>query len=224
MRTNSLLKFKSQIEDFTKLGYSDKTIANILNTSVYKVSNFRRNNKILHGRYYKKENILKLHNQGRTFSEISKILNISDSSISYIAKNMNLKPNWTKRSYYTKLDKIKGYMIRNVKFSAKRRNLEFDLDYTDIILPKVCPLLNIPLNYNSNFQDISYPTIDRIDNNKGYIKGNIWVISRLANSMKNSANFEQLNNFCINMQTLLKNWGALGNITDIFQIEEISEK
>jgi hypothetical protein len=137
---------------------------------------------------------------------------------------MNLKPNWTKRSYYTKLDKIKGYMIRNVKFSAKRRNLEFDLDYTDIILPKVCPLLNIPLNYNSNFQDISYPTIDRIDNNKGYIKGNIWVISRLANSMKNSANFEQLNNFCINMQTLLKNWGALGNITDIFQIEEISEK
>jgi hypothetical protein len=58
MRTNSLLKFKSQIEDFTKLGYSDKTIANILNTSVYKVSNFRRNNKILHGRYYKKENIL----------------------------------------------------------------------------------------------------------------------------------------------------------------------
>jgi len=34
--------------------------------------------------------------------------------------------------------------------------------------------------------------LDRIDNNKGYIKDNVWVISRKANTIKNNASLEEL--------------------------------
>ena len=42
-------------------------------------------------------------------------------------------------------------------------------------------------------------TIDRIDNTKGYIKGNVQIISKKANSMKNSASQEELIKFCKNI-------------------------
>lgn len=38
----------------------------------------------------------------------------------------------------------------------------------------------------------SSPALDRIDNSLGYVKGNIMVISHLANCMKSSANSDQL--------------------------------
>lgn len=32
----------------------------------------------------------------------------------------------------------------------------------------------------------------RYDNTKGYVKGNIWVVSRRANTLKNNASIEEL--------------------------------
>lgn len=214
-----------QIRELSLKGIEDIEIALLLNRSRTSIAWLRKQNKILAGSKvkitYRLEKIIKLHSEGKTFAEIGRILNVPINTITDTAKKANLVPNWTKRSYYTELDRIKGYMIRNTKHSAKRRKLEFDLDYTDIILPINCPLLNEPLNYKGNFNDIMYPTLDRIDNTKGYIKGNIIVLSRLANCMKNSANFKQLETFCNNVQLLIKNQGALGNVTDIFLKDNI---
>lgn len=41
--------------------------------------------------------------------------------------------------------------------------------------------------------------IDKIDNSKGYVKGNIQIISMKANAMKNSASLEELHTFCKNI-------------------------
>lgn len=123
--------------------------------------------------------------------------------------------------YESEYDRIKGYIIRNSKYMAKRRGIYFNITYKDFELPKFCPILGIELEYGSGHDGNSsqHATLDRIDNSKGYIPGNIMIISRLANAMKNSSNFQQLKQFITNYSLLINyidNHGTLGNITDIF--------
>lgn len=124
-------------------------------------------------------------------------------------------------NYNSEYDRIRGYIIRNSKYCAKRRGIFFDLKYTDFELPEFCPILGIKLEYGAG-NDGNAPchaTLDRIDNSEGYIPGNVMVISRLANAMKNEANFEQLQSFITNYTYLInyiKEHGTLGNVTDIF--------
>lgn len=84
-------------------------------------------------------------------------------------------------------------LLTKAKNRAKNRNLEFNIDITDVVIPDFCPVLGIKLKKDGigRFTDNS-PTIDRIDNTKGYIKGNVAVISHRANHLKNSATLEEL--------------------------------
>ena len=91
------------------------------------------------------------------------------------------------------------------KESSKKRNKEFNLTIDDIIIPTHCPYLNVELI--TSFEDTNYSnyySIDRIDSSKGYVKGNIQIISRLANTMKNNATTEQLITFSQNVLKIHK--------------------
>jgi len=87
------------------------------------------------------------------------------------------------------------FMIRAAKTRAKKAGMEFDLSEEDLVLPSVCPILGIPLEVGKGGHTGSSPSLDRIDNSKGYVKGNVWVISRKANTMKSSASFDDLLKF-----------------------------
>lgn len=146
---------------------------------------------------------------------------INCQRISEFKKFYEIDSKMPERIYNSEIDRIKGYMIRNSKFTAKRRGIYFDLKYTDIELPEYCPLLNIKLTFRleSSGNDFHHASLDRIDNSKGYVKGNVLVISRLANAMKNQANFEQLELFANNILKLIqyyKDQDALAKITDVF--------
>lgn len=79
------------------------------------------------------------------------------------------------------------------KQRAKRYGLAFDLKPSDIPVGTHCPVLGIAFKRGVNGTPIdTSPTIDRVDNSKGYVKGNVVVICYLANRIKSSANAEQL--------------------------------
>lgn len=74
-------------------------------------------------------------------------------------------------------------MWERAKGRAKRKNREFSITIEDIVIPEVCPVLNIPM---------LHPSLDRFDSSKGYSKDNIRVISYRANVLKNNASVEEL--------------------------------
>jgi hypothetical protein len=86
-------------------------------------------------------------------------------------------------------------LYRNAKVRADKKNIPFNIELSDIVVPDICPILEIPLFTGSKYNYNNSPSLDRVDNTKGYIKGNVQVISNLANSMKNQATIEQLITF-----------------------------
>ena len=85
-------------------------------------------------------------------------------------------------------------MFRRAKARAVTRGNAFEIDKSDIVIPDFCPILGLRLEQHvgSSGGKPNSPALDRIDNSKGYVKGNVIVISHLANMMKSSANEEQL--------------------------------
>jgi hypothetical protein len=90
--------------------------------------------------------------------------------------------------------------IKHTLSQAKRRAIkdgrDFDITIEDLLpLPTVCPVFGTPINYTGTqargFVDNS-PSIDRIDSSKGYIKGNVQIISWRANRVKSDASVEEL--------------------------------
>jgi hypothetical protein len=98
--------------------------------------------------------------------------------------------------YSSKRDTTIAGKLHRVKTRSKKINVEFNLtkEYLESIYPTdgMCPLLNIALNWHSPSRHDSTPSIDRIDNNKGYIKGNVQWVSWRANLLKNDATLEEL--------------------------------
>lgn len=78
-------------------------------------------------------------------------------------------------------------LLKQIKARAKRKNLPINIDITDIIIPDVCPILGIPLVMSDKSSLPASASVDRIIPEKGYIKGNVLVISLKANLIKTNA-------------------------------------
>lgn len=77
------------------------------------------------------------------------------------------------------------------KDRAKEKGFDFTITIDDIVIPEVCPILGIPLVLGKGkVGDNSY-SLDRIDSAKGYVKGNVRVISYKANVIKSNGTAEE---------------------------------
>ena len=91
-------------------------------------------------------------------------------------------------------------LLLSAKHRSTKKGVTCTIIEEDIHIPAVCPVLGIPIEkmFNADGKRGAYPnspSLDRIDNLKGYEKGNIQVISSKANSMKNSASPKELLQF-----------------------------
>ena len=84
------------------------------------------------------------------------------------------------------------YLLWGIKYRAKKKGIPFNLDLDDIIIPEVCPVFKKPFVFGTGKQELFSPSVDRIDNSKGYIKSNIVIVSVKANFLKNNATIEEL--------------------------------
>lgn len=75
-------------------------------------------------------------------------------------------------------------LLTGAKKRANDTFIEFSITIDDLPLPKVCPVFGIPI-VHGGFSDGS-ASIDRIDNTKGYVPGNVAIISQKANRLKNN--------------------------------------
>ena len=83
-------------------------------------------------------------------------------------------------------------MLARARVRARVKGLEFSLTKEDIRIPESCPVLGIRLRVSSGRYSDSSPALDRIDNSKGYVRGNVLVVSARANSLKNDATVDEL--------------------------------
>lgn len=80
-------------------------------------------------------------------------------------------------------------MLDGVKNRCHRRKMKCDITVQDIVIPEVCPILLVPLKkYDKNWA----PSLDRVDNSKGYEKGNVRVISKRANALKGDMSIDDI--------------------------------
>jgi len=80
---------------------------------------------------------------------------------------------------------------------------KLSVEYYKTLFVTHCPLLGLELTYENCGQKAApnnYATLDRIDSSKGYVKGNVQILSFRANTIKGDASLEEL-------KLIIKNWG-----------------
>lgn len=101
------------------------------------------------------------------------------------------------------------YALHAARARARQAGIEFSIRPEDLLpLPEVCPLLGIGLDYSTGGKGRRWlaesPSLDRIDNSKGYVAGNVWVISNRANTLKRDATLSELETLVGCLRSALK--------------------
>ena len=102
----------------------------------------------------------------------------------------------------TDLYRSKRTKWRNKKYNALAKGIPWDLEFSDIEWPTHCPALGIELDYFAESVQDSCVSFDRIDPSKGYVKGNVIILSSRANRIKNNATYEDLQKIAHFLQSL----------------------
>lgn len=100
--------------------------------------------------------------------------------------------------------------VQKLKSKCKRLGIRFDITEEDVHIPDVCPVLGVKLTRtpyttgcHKGYSPYS-PSVDRVDPDLGYVKGNVRVISSRANLLKSDATVEELELILADLKELRK--------------------
>ena len=86
-------------------------------------------------------------------------------------------------------------LLKNARDRARMHGVEFCLTVEDVgPAPTHCPALGLKLVYpgQGKGRKAQSASLDRVDNTKGYVPGNVAIISWRANKLKGDATLEEL--------------------------------
>lgn len=95
-------------------------------------------------------------------------------------------------------------LLSQAKDRSSNKGVPFDLVVEDIQIPTHCPYLGIPLvtYVGKGRGHLDAPSLDRIDPTKGYVRGNVEVISYKANMIKSFGTAEEHEKIATRMRKL----------------------
>lgn len=130
-----------------------------------------------------------------------------DAALDYRSRNPTRRSAWRRKFYlankdsqnkrrleYERQRRIEdpiACILNRTRGGAKRRGIEFSLAREDVVIPEFCPILGIRLDPVGTLGSFAVPSVDRLDSRRGYVKGNVAVISFRANSLKNDGTAEE---------------------------------
>lgn len=81
--------------------------------------------------------------------------------------------------------------FRQKKANATREGTVFTIDFGELEFPTHCPVLNIELDYFNDFRSENSVSFDQIIPGKGYVSGNVIIMSWRANRIKNDGTLQE---------------------------------
>lgn len=87
---------------------------------------------------------------------------------------------------------VVGSILATARSNAKRGGFACTISRADIVVPRYCPALGIPLRKAHGRMNDNSPSIDRLDPDQGYTPDNISIISWKANRIKSDATLMEL--------------------------------
>lgn len=105
----------------------------------------------------------------------------------------DIKKRYNRLSYQnlSDLERAQAAFFTRKRQNAKWGKWDWELDMSDFEWPTHCPVLGIELDWFSDKTVENSPSIDRLDSNKGYVKGNVCIMSWRANRIKNDGTKEE---------------------------------
>jgi len=130
---------------------------------------------------------------------------LSKNSLSWISKNrarynLSVRRSWEKNAdkYNKKRREFNAenkaeMLVSLARQRARKKGIEFSITADSLYLPTHCPALGIEIDYAiAGGWKTNSPTLDRVDNSRGYVPGNVFVISFRANAIKSDASLSDL--------------------------------
>ena len=90
--------------------------------------------------------------------------------------------------------------LNTVRTRAKKKGRDFNLTLEDMVIPSNCKICGTELKRNKLHAQSNTPSVDRIDNSLGYIKGNVAIICYRCNTIKGNMTIAILANMLAYMQ------------------------
>lgn len=132
-----------------------------------------------------------------TLEKVGKFYGVSRQRMYQVLTKYGIGTNAKKRKNFLRDKGVEYYWLNKMLTKKKLPRAERLELLNNMELPEYCPILtNIKLNYDGTgnigwTRGDDSPSIDRIDNAKGYTKDNIHIISWRANRLKNDGTAEE---------------------------------